>query len=207
MSIKVAKYRPVLTEHQILHILALAKQNLSPASISIIATLSPFQAKIENKAVSAAYVPTGRANLLDTLGGSSNINGGDINYESNINAATRCSNNSSTALANSSSTDTSDSANYGTMGNSSPVSSPVSGCSDSDISLPDNEPTKVAELMPEDFLSNKLYWEHCYNKYIATPELCTIREIEASQEHRYINDMMTPEEEADFEGFTNDQYR
>tara|TARA_R110002153_G_scaffold69313_1_gene183377 strand:- start:811 stop:1251 length:441 start_codon:yes stop_codon:yes gene_type:complete len=52
-----SKYRPVLTAAQIEHILTLAKLEspISATSFSVIATLSPFYAKIQNNAVTAAY--------------------------------------------------------------------------------------------------------------------------------------------------------
>jgi hypothetical protein len=53
-----AKYRPVLTAIQIEHILYLAKseQPLSSMSMSLISTLAPFQAKIQNAAMTPAYI-------------------------------------------------------------------------------------------------------------------------------------------------------
>ena len=52
------KYRPVLTAEQILHILTLAKTEqpaISNTSLSIIASLAPFQAKIDNAGIIPAY--------------------------------------------------------------------------------------------------------------------------------------------------------
>lgn len=71
--IKTAKYRPVLTEQQITHILELTKKDLSPISMSIISVLSPFQAKIANKAIIPAYTTgdASRPSLLESLGGTS----------------------------------------------------------------------------------------------------------------------------------------
>ena len=43
------------------------------------------------------------------------------------------------------------------------------------------------------------YWERCHDKYLADPEDCTVREIKAAQEHRYINDLMSSAEIIDFE--------
>lgn len=56
-QVKIKKYRPVLTEQAINHILTLAKKEtpLSLASIEIISILVPFQAKIENDSIFAAY--------------------------------------------------------------------------------------------------------------------------------------------------------
>tara|TARA_R110000803_G_scaffold207182_1_gene274960 strand:+ start:4344 stop:4775 length:432 start_codon:yes stop_codon:yes gene_type:complete len=69
-----AKYRPVLTAEQIEHILTLAKLEspMSSASISILGSLSPFFAKIQNKAVNAAYSTTEKSSKfsIESLGGS-----------------------------------------------------------------------------------------------------------------------------------------
>lgn len=45
------------------------------------------------------------------------------------------------------------------------------------------------------------FWEHCYLKFVETPTLCTLDEIEGAQEHRYLNDLMTPEEIHHFENY------
>ena len=54
------KYRPVLTAAQITHILHLAKTEnpISSQSVSVIGTLAPFQAKIENAGLTPAYTIT-----------------------------------------------------------------------------------------------------------------------------------------------------
>ena len=48
-------------------------------------------------------------------------------------------------------------------------------------------------------ISKETYWEACYQKLIATPLECSIEEIEAAREHKYLNDLMTPEEIVEFE--------
>lgn len=48
-------------------------------------------------------------------------------------------------------------------------------------------------------LTKEEYWEQCYHKTLQSPETCTLAEIEASKEHKYLNDLMTPEELASFE--------
>lgn len=52
-----AKYRPVLTAAQILHIIQLAKleEPISMCSISLVAVLAPFAAKIDNAGIIPAY--------------------------------------------------------------------------------------------------------------------------------------------------------
>lgn len=55
------KYRPVLTAAQVKHILTLAKTaeaTISDDSLSLISSLSPFLAKIENEALVPAYTST-----------------------------------------------------------------------------------------------------------------------------------------------------
>lgn len=51
------KYRPVLTARMIEHIIALAKQEnpISSESIEVLGILAPFQAKIQNAALTPAY--------------------------------------------------------------------------------------------------------------------------------------------------------
>tara|TARA_R110000824_G_scaffold302949_1_gene490744 strand:+ start:608 stop:1027 length:420 start_codon:yes stop_codon:yes gene_type:complete len=68
------KYRPVLTAEQIEHILTLAKGSpMTDTNISLIGSLSPFFAKIQNKAVNAAYTTTGNVASskfsIESLGG------------------------------------------------------------------------------------------------------------------------------------------
>jgi len=38
------------------------------------------------------------------------------------------------------------------------------------------------------------YWEECYNKYITDPSNCTHRQLDAAQEHMYINELMTEQQ-------------
>lgn len=51
-------------------------------------------------------------------------------------------------------------------------------------------------------LTKEQYWEVCYQKYSADSLSCSIGEIEAAQEHRYLNDLMTPDEVARYEAKT-----
>jgi hypothetical protein len=74
---KQQKFRPVLTAVQINKILELAKleQPLSLDAISLIATLSPFQAKILNQGITPAYTlapAKAKVNSLESLGGTYN---------------------------------------------------------------------------------------------------------------------------------------
>lgn len=41
--------------------------------------------------------------------------------------------------------------------------------------------------------------QNCYDRWLAFPEHLTLAELEKAHMHRYENDLMTPEEEADFE--------
>lgn len=120
---KALKYRPVLTAAQITHILSLAKLEspMTDTSISVIATLSPFLAKIENAGITPAYSTQAATSKDLDLGGS---------YQHE---------------------------------------------------------------------SKEAYWEHCYTKTKANPTSCSLEEIEAANEHRYIKDLMSVEEQAVFE--------
>lgn len=61
------KYRPVLTAKQILHIIQLAKleEPISMCSISLISVLAPFAAKIDNAAITPAYITTPALSMTD----------------------------------------------------------------------------------------------------------------------------------------------
>ena len=54
-NISQTKYRPVLTEDQISHIIELCKTNHSELSHSILSTLSAFEYKIKYKSITPAY--------------------------------------------------------------------------------------------------------------------------------------------------------
>ena len=47
--------------------------------------------------------------------------------------------------------------------------------------------------------TKEAYWLACYTKYCNDPESCTEQDLAASNEYRYINDLMDPEEIAIFE--------
>lgn len=122
------RYRPVLSPEAILHILHLAKseQPISPDSMAVIATLAPFQAKIENSGITPAYTTKPKEDLLSSLGGAA-------------------------------------------------ITSPADG-------------------------ADKLeYYAACFAKYEVNPTGCSLQEIAGATEHRYLNDLMSPEEEAVFE--------
>jgi hypothetical protein len=48
-------------------------------------------------------------------------------------------------------------------------------------------------------LSKEVYWQNCYNKWEDTPTFCSLDEIIGANEHRYLNDLMSPEEAVEFE--------
>ena len=50
-----------------------------------------------------------------------------------------------------------------------------------------------------DYVTNADYWLACYTKYEADKVSCTVQEIEAAKEHMYLNDLMTPEQEEEWE--------
>jgi len=52
---------------------------------------------------------------------------------------------------------------------------------------------------PATALSITIDKEHCYNLWCLSPEKLTMKELELAHTYRYENDLMTPEEEADFE--------
>jgi len=47
------------------------------------------------------------------------------------------------------------------------------------------------------------YWSRCHSKYLELPMACTVAEIDAAQEHRYLHDLMSPEEVATYEAKDN----
>lgn len=132
----VKKYRPSLTDENILHILKLAKTEspISAQSLAVIKVLAPFLAKINAGAITPAYAASNnRQSLEEKLG-----------------------------LA--------------------------------PISQEPMAPILTAESMPKE-----QYWAKCYDKYKASPESCTLLEIEAAREHMYLNDLMSPEDMVAFE--------
>lgn len=43
------------------------------------------------------------------------------------------------------------------------------------------------------------YWEQCYQLYISNPTACSLAQINAAKEHMYLNELLSPEEVAEFE--------
>ena len=131
------KFRPVLTLEQIQHTIKLAKLEtpISDTSISLIATLTPYIAKIEARSIAAAYTTKERLSLESKLGFSSE------------------------EIAE-------------TIGNSEHIAAAI---------------------------NKEEYWKVCYEKWLDNPVNCTVSEILAANEHRYLNDLMTPEEMVEFE--------
>jgi hypothetical protein len=168
------KYRPVLTEQQISYILAITKKDIVQCSTSsvgytVLASLAPFQAKIAAKAISAAYA-----------------------IQAPLSAAEK-----QQQLLDS-------------LGGSNPastVASTVANTVNTAISTPTLANTAtpsyaIEELLVEEYASKEDYWAACYYKLTDDANGiagCTLREIEAANEYRYINDMMSPEEEANWE--------
>lgn len=126
------KYRPSMTSYQITKILELAKlesEGISPISMSIIATLAPFQAKIENAGIQASYTPVPAKPSTTSL-----------------------------------------------------------------------EALGAASAAVDQVVDKEEYWALCYERlqqYGAT-ELSLV-ELQAVAEHRYLNDLMTTEEESEHE--------
>ena len=67
------------------------------------------------------------------------------------------------------------------------------------VTYPASHPAPTKPTKPAIATSNLQYWEQCHNKYIDSPAECSGNEIEAAQEHRYLNDLMSPDEKAVFE--------
>jgi len=64
----------------------------------------------------------------------------------------------------------------------------------------DDESIGVPEDIPANFESKEAYWDYCYTKYELDISVCTPAELIAKDEHRYLNGLMTPVEQANFEG-------
>jgi len=84
---------------------------------------------------------------------------------------------------------------------SASYTSSFKGAKDANISL---ESLGESSISSEDDLhihsiSKEAYWEQCYTKYSTNPNSCTLSEIKCSQEWRYLNDLMTQEEEVQHE--------
>lgn len=47
--------------------------------------------------------------------------------------------------------------------------------------------------------SKEAIWKDCYYKWKEDPTSCSLEEINGANEHRYLEDMMTPEEETEWE--------
>lgn len=63
-----AKYRPVLLSHQISHICDLCRRDGSNASLDVLATLTMYEFKIKNRAITPAYVQQPPKSLVHDLG-------------------------------------------------------------------------------------------------------------------------------------------
>jgi hypothetical protein len=64
-----AKFRPVLTENHICHIIALCMNDLeNPLSKDVVRVLTPFHAKINVDAIKPAYVLSPHLTLADKMG-------------------------------------------------------------------------------------------------------------------------------------------
>lgn len=49
------------------------------------------------------------------------------------------------------------------------------------------------------YLSKEEFWAACYELYTADPAQLSLEEIGAAKEHMYLNELMSPEEVAEFE--------
>ena len=73
---------------------------------------------------------------------------------------------------------------------------------DSTVADPYAASTSTSAINPNG-LSKQQYWEACYNKFKIDPISCSLAEIEASQEHAYLNELMSVKELAAFENIFN----
>lgn len=49
------------------------------------------------------------------------------------------------------------------------------------------------------FVNKEEYWEACYHKFLNSPSSCTLQELQAAREHKYLEGLMSPEEMVEFE--------
>jgi hypothetical protein len=195
MSKKV-KYRPVLTAEQIQHMLYLAKteQPISSASLSIIATLVPWEAKIANGVANAAYTTATKTSLMDQLGGAAPL------VESLVEPVTSLGSEASAGKEGARScSDPLDPTLDPTLASTPKPAKPAKPAKP----MLDPAPTAAPKLSATDYAAKELYWEACYAKRTSYgPASCTLLELEAAQEHAYLNDLMSDTELADFEAAT-----
>lgn len=87
-----------------------------------------------------------------------------------------------------------------TVGSISAAYDPATGSAGSaSQSLTLEQQLGIPTLSVAGVASKEEYWKDCYQKYEANPDLCTIAETAAAKEHMYLNDLMTMEEEFEFE--------
>jgi hypothetical protein len=84
----IAKYRPVLSASQILHIIKLLKRDGTSLSLETLRNLSRFEWQIQNDAVSPAYISIPTPSMIEDLGfdepaaiGNAHISSSEINIE------------------------------------------------------------------------------------------------------------------------------
>lgn len=68
-----------------------------------------------------------------------------------------------------------------------------------DYSKEDTATNVVRNLAIDPSLPKEVLWKACYDKYVLDPTSCSANEIMCSQEHKYLNDLMTAEEVTAFE--------
>lgn len=83
-----AKYRPVLSSGQILHIIKLLKRDGTTISLEVLIQLSRFEWQIQNNAVTPAYVSSPAPSMIEDLGfdgpspkGNAHISSSEISLE------------------------------------------------------------------------------------------------------------------------------
>jgi hypothetical protein len=65
---QIAKFRPVLSADEIMHILKLAKRDATKESMALVASLARIEWQIRNGAMTPAYISTVQPTLVEDLG-------------------------------------------------------------------------------------------------------------------------------------------
>ena len=66
-------------------------------------------------------------------------------------------------------------------------------------SYPTDSASSASSPVSTEHLTKEQRWEAAYNKWSTNPSSCSLQEIKDAQEHRYLNDLMSPEEMVEFE--------
>lgn len=183
----IKKYRPVLTAVQIEKIIFLAKTEtpISDSSRSLIGTLAPFLAKIQANAVNAAYTNVPPVQVSDLQDRPHDSDPVGANTDTNLYTGASTTGHPDQLPPIKENQEEIDTTTH---------SAHIKGNS-ADLILWDEIPMSI-KSDPADKVA---YWYECYAKYLQNPVSCTLDEIDAANEHKYLNDLMTPLELKAFE--------